>query len=154
MTTVVTVEGVLRKLTDGSRITSGIDLVASLAHDTDYSGLIFLTSGHAAEAEAWLDEQGISRDLVLGAREDRIDQLRKIRHEWGYPVDFVIEPDPAIARKLMEEGYTTLLFLHPAYSKPDWRPDHQFAVRPWDDLAQQVADHARLRAQDKRFGES
>lgn len=148
---VVTVEGVLRKLTDGSRITEGVELLHKLTADTGYSGLIFLTSKPAAETEEWLDLEGISRDLVLGAREDRAVQLRRIQHEWGYPIQMVIESDPAVAAELMREGYTTLLFLHPAYSKPEWRPDHEFAVTPWDLIRAQASSFAHLRETDTRL---
>lgn len=151
-TIVVTVEGVLRKLTDNSRITMAVDFLNRLTREgTGDINIIYLTSKPAADTEAWLDEQGLARDLVLGVREDRVDQLRKIRHEWGYPVSMVIEPDPSVAVDLMAEGYTTLLWLSPAYSNPEWRPDHEFAIKPWGEITRHASESARQRAADVRL---
>lgn len=134
-TIVVTVEGVLRKLTDGSRIHEGVELVQRLSGEgIGNNTIIHLTSGPASEAESWLDAHDIACDLVLGAREDRVLQLRRLRYEWGYPVMLVVEPDPDIAVDLMADGYTTMLFLHPEYAKPEWRPDHEHAMKTWDEI--------------------
>lgn len=130
-TIVVTVEGVLRKLTDGSRIHEGVELVGNLQYE---HSSVFLAHGDCGEAERWLEDTGISYDMVLGAREDRVLQLRRLRYEWGYPVMLVVEPDPDIAVDLMADGYTTMLFLHPEYAKPEWRPDHEHAMKTWDEI--------------------
>lgn len=130
-TIVVSIEGVLRKVTDGTRINEGCELLNELA---DRYTRVFLTSGSCVEAEDWLDGQGIGYDLVLGTREDRVEHLRTIRYGYGYPVSLVVEPDPDLAIDIMAEGYTVLLFMHPAYAKPEWRPDHKDAVMSWDEL--------------------
>lgn len=154
-TIIVTVEGVLRKLTDGSRINEGVELVHRLSgEDIGNNTILYLTSGPAAETEAWLDEHDLARDMVFGAREDRVMQLRRIRHEWGYPISMVIEPDPDTAADLMAAGHTVLLFMHPAYSRPEWRPDHKFTVTSWDEI-RSLAKENKSRAIDDvhAFGE-
>lgn len=153
-TIVVTVEGVLRKLTDGQRIDSGVRLVQSLLAETaGPSALVAFTSKPAALTEEFLDFIGTPAALVLTAREDRVMQLRKIRQEWGYAVDYVIEPDPAIANLLAADGQTVLLFMSPAYAQPEWRPDYRAEVSPWDTVKERVTADWVARAADKRMGE-
>jgi hypothetical protein len=154
LTIVVTVEGVLRKLTDGQRLDSGVRLVQSLLVETaGSSALVAFTSKPAAETEEFLNLLGIQAALVLTAREDRVMQLRKIRQEWGYAVDYVIEPDPAIANDLAADGQTVLLFLSPAYAQPEWRPDYKAEITPWDAVKERVTADWIARAADKRMGE-
>lgn len=153
-TIVVTVEGVLRKLTDGQRINEGVEFLLRLTNGYEAThpfNAVYLTAKPAKEVEEWLNSEDIGWDLVLGAQEDRVAQLRKIRYEWGYPVDFVIEPDPAIAANLTREGYTTLLFLHPHYAKAEWRPDHQFAARSFADIKAMHEQGLTQRMSDSRL---
>jgi hypothetical protein len=146
---VVTVDGVLRTLTDGKRINEGLELLQAL----DYANFefVFLTPKAQADTEDWLDQEGLGGGLVLGAREDRVAQLRKIRHEWGYPVDLVIEPDPAVAVELIREGHTVLLFAHPQYAKPDWRPDHKLGMTTWDEIVNLAHEDRTRRVTDVRM---
>lgn len=146
-TFVVTVEGVLRKLTDGQPIVVALGLLESLGQGNSF---IYLTEEAAKETEEWLDDRGLSHDLVLGRHEDRVLQLQKIRHEWGYPIDAVIEPDPAVAAKLVEAGYTVLGFFHPHYARSSWRPGSKFEVTPWDDVKASVIDDLRQAREDAR----
>ena len=44
-----------------------------------------------------------------------------------------------------------MVFVHSHYSHPAWRPDTDPGVRPWDDIARQVADQARMKAADARL---
>ena len=44
-----------------------------------------------------------------------------------------------------------MVFVHSQYSHPSWRPDTDPGVRPWDDIARQVADQARMKAADSRL---
>jgi hypothetical protein len=152
-TIVVTIEGVLRKLTDGSRISEGVNLLVQLTnmHDSQHPyNVVFLTHGDAASVEEWLDMCDLS-GLVLGAREDRVAQLRRIRHEWGYPIELVLEPDPAIAADLMANGYTTLLWLSPGYSHPEWRPDNEYSMRTWDEIKSSRKKDIHRRTTDVRL---
>jgi hypothetical protein len=147
-TFVVTVEGVLRKITDGKPINVMLQMLMLLREGNTF---IYLTEENATEVEEWLAIQGLPHDLVLGKNEDRVLQLRRIRHEWGYPIDVVIEPDPVIIAALINEGYTVLGCFHPAYARRQWRPDYKFEITPWEevkavvdrDIAQQRTDENR-----------
>jgi hypothetical protein len=142
---VVSAEGVLRKFTDGSPIREGIELVSNFTGDRD--SMIFLTGKSVEGEEDWLNLNGITRhDLILGKEGLRVQQLRRIQHEYGYTVDLVIEPDPSVCAELVANGYTTLGFFSPYFSNPEWRPDHSYSIRPWHDLAASIADTARQRA--------
>jgi hypothetical protein len=148
---VIVVEGVLRKLTDGTPIREGIELVANFTGERD--ALVFLTNGRwcsASSTEDWLQLQGLRADLVLKteAVHSRSEELHILRNNWSYHVDLVIEPDPDICADLVANGHTTLGFFHPHYSQAEWRPDFKPEVRPWAELSTQVANGAALRAQE------
>lgn len=150
MSVVITVEGVLRKNTDGQEIPLGVDWVRTLASLRD--GLrIFLTERDPADTEVWLAAKGITFDLVVRKTGDRLTQMRDLLFHWGYVVDYCVEPDPAIVVQLLREGYTVLGFFHPYYAKPEWRPDYDETVRPWDDLVRQAREDSTRHANDGRI---
>jgi hypothetical protein len=154
----ITVEGVLRKATGGSAVKEGVDLYYGLA---TRAKLVLLT-GERAEGntlEHWLRGEGMREhvaimwsDVVLRGQSpgaERLAELARARMS-GYVMELVIEPDPAVSRRLIIAGYNTLTFTHARYSVPAWRPDAKVAVRPWDELAAQVERESYLRVNDPR----
>jgi len=146
-TFVIPVEGVIRKVTDGQPIVQMVELISSFAGENTF---IYLTDEAANDTADWLNLHGLGHTLVLGRDADRLMQLRRIQHEWGYNVDFVIEPDPEVVAKLVEHGYPVLAFFHPYYSKREWRPDYKFEVTPWDDIKEGIVKQQAMRANDSR----
>ena len=98
----------------------------------------------------WLDLHGcVQHDFIEwspGGME-AANHLRRL----GYDIDLVVEPDPSAAAGLIGAGFNTMVFVHSQYSHPAWRPDTDPGVRPWDDIAKQVADQARMKAADSRL---
>lgn len=144
---VVTIEGVMRKVTDGTPITEGIEFIRALTGERD--SIVFLTeSEDTKDAEDFLDRQDIRHDFILGRAVERPAQLHAIRHQWGYGIDIVIEPDPAICAELVGEGFLVLGWFHPYYARAEWRPGYQPAIRAWADLVQQSEADAIAAARD------
>ena len=76
----------------------------------------------------------------------RLTQLNRLRRTG--PVTFMVEPDPEIAAALMAQGVPTLLYLHPQFTVPSWRPDFSGRLRPWDDLVAETERQESLRADE------
>lgn len=76
----------------------------------------------------------------------RMAQLNRLRRNG--PVSFVVEPDPKVAAALLAEGVPTLLYLHPQYTVPSWRPDFAGRLRRWDDLVTETERQVSLRADE------
>lgn len=147
------INGVLRKAVSGVPLTAGTLLYHALAPVT---GLILLADAPegnwqaTSEMQDWLLINGFSQhaDIAPGGG-TRIAQVNQLRAR-GYSLEFIIEPDPENAHKLIREGYSCLNFIHAQYSVPSWRPDYESDLRPWDDLAASVAHQARMKALDEK----
>ncbi len=150
-TSLIVVDGVLRKLIGASPIPEGIRLYQSLAST---GRIILLGDGRADNrVDDWLELNGVvQHDFVWWKppHHGRVEQVNYLRRD-GYDIDLVVEPDPAAAAGLIGAGFNTMVFVHSQYSHPAWRPDTDPGVRPWDDIARQVADQARMKAADSRL---
>lgn len=81
---------------------------------------------------------------------------------WGIDFDkhiFLLQPNvvslfvsasPIECAEMMHKGFTSLLFAHPSYMRPEFRPDHKAEPRPWDAIEQESRAQALLRAQEER----
>lgn len=155
-TTVIVVEGVLRQNVGDGVIRQG----QHLYHGLKETSKIALVSNHldTENVERWLSLNGFTDhpyffgaqvDDPWGAAGTRMRQLTRLR-EGGNFVELVIEPNPEITASLMAEGVSTLTFLHPKYTRPEFRPDHSGEPVPWDSLVAEVERQESLRALDKR----
>jgi hypothetical protein len=154
----ITVEGVLRKMTGGSAIKEGVDLYYGLATRAK----IVLLTGEQEQGNTldhWLRSEGMKEhvkvfwsDVVLQGQSSGGERLAELAAAMtsGYDIEFAIEPDPAVSKRLIIAGYNVLTFTHAEYSVPAWRPDAKVTVRPWDELAEQVDREAYLRMNDPR----
>ena len=143
----IAIEGVLRKMVGGQPIPEGRRLYVSLAN----TGRIILVEddGFGGNQE-WLELNGfVQHDFTVYGSD--VEMLANRLRREGYDVDLVIVPDPVEAQQLISSGINTMLFTHAQYSHPEWRPDTDSGVRPWDDITKQVADLARAKAKDARL---
>ena len=96
------------------------------------------------KADHWLRQQRINNydDLVDIADVPAPGDNPKLRHvEWVNslgPVDFVVTSDPELTVKLLEKGFTTLVFLNPTYIREEFRPDSRQGVRSWTDIVTEI----------------
>lgn len=151
------VEGILMKPVASTIIPLGAQLYNAFRS----TGQVLLISNETPVPvlENWLWMEGLSGwaeifppDEImraLPAPEYRLWQANQIRKK-GYAVDLIVEPDPSACALLLSNGYSVLNFLHALYALPAWRPDYEYQVKPWDELSQQVATLAAMRAADKR----
>lgn len=161
-TAVIAVEGVLRKLEGDSPIVAGVTLYAAL---TASFNVVLLsldpeTDRTREHLDRFLAMNGMNKHQhivytnetmlkIHGGVDERIRQVSTLRMS-GFVVDLVVEAHPGKAAALFNAGYTVLNFMHPQYSRPEWRPDAPEQGQDWAVLRERVEREAFIRAQDDR----
>jgi hypothetical protein len=152
----ITIEGVLQKMVSSAPIPVGIQLYHGLAETFQ---VLLITDSDKKETDYWLRLENLNKhgvvsyaDPVLMSYPVEVRRERQIKafSARGFIVDLVIDPDPAICRSLLLAGYTVLPFIHHLYSYPEWRPDFEGEVRPWDRFEEEIAREMQLRNSDTR----
>lgn len=149
-TALVAIDGVLRKLMGGTPIPEGIRLYQALCATGQ---VVLLSHDGTPQTTDWLELNGcISHSFVRICPLDftLANQANQLRRE-GYDVDLVVVPVPQEATTLINAGFNSLLFTHSQYSHPDWRPDARRGVEPWQDIIDETARLAKLKAADERL---
>lgn len=154
---VICVEGVLQKNVSYAPIPTGIALYHSLA--SVFNVLLVSDSTHK-ELDYWLALEGLNRHSAVECNEGLrtfMDEDQRKLHEVNalrirrYSIDLVVDPNPASSALLLVNGYSVLTFTHSSYALPQWRPDYQEVVKPWEELEKHVTLMAQLRAVDERL---
>jgi hypothetical protein len=142
-TYVMVVDGVLRKPATNAVIESGQALYWSLAE----TGRLALLCGDDKDKVDWfLRTNGFTKHVYLipedptasptaGGR--RMQQIRELRRGQAN-IAFVVEPDPTIALDLYNESVPVMIYLHPTYTQPAFRPGYKSLAKPWEDLISEV----------------
>lgn len=76
-----------------------------------------------------------------------IEVLRKHR------VAFSIETDPNLAARMLHNGIPTLLLSNPFYDRPEFRPDAEKNVTPWESIVAELDSQRALLAKDSRIAD-
>jgi hypothetical protein len=152
----IVVEGVLRQPNDSSSIISGLLLYKSLVKDHRVS-LIF-DSSNKEKIQYWLltnsltDHVGeiywedVDSDDVKIRRIAQVGRLRK-----NGPLSMVIESDMDAATALFNAGIPTMMYLHPIYAHPEFRPGNSKGPTPWNELLAEKIRQQEARATDTRL---
>lgn len=145
----ITVEGILMKPVSNSPMKSGL----LLYHGLSAVATVILLTDYVEDnvLDNWLLLNGLaSHAQVIYHGQSRVMQVNKLRQQ-GYALELIFEPDPAVVAELIKEGYSCCNFIHAQYAVPSWRPDYESRVRPWDEIAEQVAYQAYMKAKDGRL---
>lgn len=155
----ITLDGVMRRITDQSVPNpNGLMIFEGLKQ---FGRVTFLADGFTrdlAPIEHFLKLHRITGHVGIDVSvlsdggsivDRRLVQIGRMRRNG--PISLVIEPDPKIAAGLLADGVPTLLYLHPQYSVPSWRPDHDGAPRRWDDLVAETDRQNNLRAEEDQM---
>lgn len=140
----ITLDGVLRKPLDVEAQDFGAGLLfASLVENFR---VVVLGTEDTEKDEHFLMVNGLVRYVKIeplrpsdgeGVAEQKRRQVARLRRE-GFNFDFVVVPDPDLARDLYEDGVPVLVYLHPQFSSRSSRPDHEPGLTPWNELAAEV----------------
>jgi hypothetical protein len=140
-------------------ITEGMTLVSALS--TAYNVAVAAATTEGDEIVTWMKDHGMGQYFSyavprrLGQPEDRADRfVAQVDHlrSCGFSIGLVVDSDPASIGQLLVKGYKGLVFTHPDYARPEWRPDDPAGRRSWADIAEEVERQARLKADDPRVG--
>lgn len=137
----------------------GIRLLAALSGS--YKAVLATDEANAEHVEHWLKQQGLSDFygilLVRRPVEAELDHtaLRMAQFDFvrslGFSLDMVIDSDPGVVRQVMMRGGVGLLFAHPQYLRPEFRPDSERGLKAWNEIEQEVEQQALLKSGDVRL---
>lgn len=151
---VISLEGVLRAEGTGAPITAGVALYRALsAVYTTAVSTVVGPSQPVEELAAWMTKAGLQEHQYAYASVPEVSrtvQLDLIRGQ-GNSVALWVDSDPLTVTELSRRGVPALLFLHPAYARPEHRPDYEGDVTPWDELVGHINDSWVIRAKDTRL---
>lgn len=150
MTYVITLHGVLQQ-PNGAPNPQGIALYGAFVD----IGRVAVLGGLNREKDEWFlgthnltDHVDYVPELVEKSPTElgrRLAQIGTLRGK-GTRVEIVVEPDPEVITALHEQGVPTLMYLHPAFSQPAFRPDYESVARPWATLVETVQYQEALKA--------
>lgn len=106
------------------------------------------------DAERWMKTSNfgeIAETLdysYISAVEDKDFALVQYCRSQG-KVELVITADVELAERLLADGLHVLLFLHPMYMRPEFRPDGR-GRRAWDAITEELDKQQKLYEEDRR----
>lgn len=144
-TVAVMIDGVLRKPLD----VEAQDFGATLLYQGLLQGFrVLVLGGYNTERDTqFMAINGMGKYIRIeplreeDAPEERdriVAQIKRLRAE-GFQFEFVVVPDPDLAKDLYRIGVPVLLYLHPHYSAEAFRPDFQGGIKPWAELSAEAA---------------
>lgn len=154
-TVVIELEGVLCKGAppNGAPVWAGMQTYHALA--TQFRVVVDSDHDDITDIEHWLKVNGLSRHTLTLLREPEDGLLSpaelRLAHleEWrahGFDISLWVTSSPVVAARLMEAGVTVLVFAHPKFLRPEYRPDHEASgPKPWDEIEDEVTKQLELR---------
>lgn len=144
------IDGVLRSHTRAP-IPQGMKLYKTLK---EYNQ-VFILCSHKEKDDRWLREQKINLvDDLIGPdipMSGEWLELRQVEHCRGRgPVEYVVTADPELAAKLLSNGVTTVMFLHPTYLDEKFRPDGREGRKSWQQIKEEIVRQQELYVSDPR----
>lgn len=138
--------GALRPIYEGLKVFHGLRSM--------YRVCLSSETEHPQRLIQWLDMNGVlatrydklltrmptDADRDLNAL--RIKHMLDLRSAWG--LSMVVVPEPVVALQALKEGLIALLFASPTHARPEWRPDHHKGIKPWMEIAGEVARRREL----------
>lgn len=150
MSVIVFLDGVLRHQLNKQPLTEGVALYRSFKEK--YT-VVVVGNEKKASTEHWLRSHKVDFDDILENSEtkhgkDSFAQCQHLRTK-GH-IEFVITADTVLAKQLLESGYNVLMFLHPIYLRPEFRPDAPEGVKPWAEIEKEYDRQLGLYMDDSR----
>lgn len=105
--------------------------------------LIIATDHDHAKAEHWLGMHRVNGYTSLQPLDGCLEDLRSM----SYDLDLYIDSSPARVAAGMHMGIAGLVFAHPQFARPEFRPDVKGEIREWG------AIEAEMEIQNKLAGE-
>jgi hypothetical protein len=154
-TVAIQIEGVLRKTVTRAPLDMGKRLYHALA--AEYNLVLVTEDADREQSKTWLAMEGFSKHAhvqfcTIGySPEYWLAAVKMLKLQYGYAIEYVIQPDPVTAELLIRKGFNSMLVTNAAYALPEWRPDSNVGVEKWDSMVAEVDRQRQLRAEDKRM---
>ena len=143
-------DGVLRTTNDAPIYES----IAILSAVKDSKKVTVLAKDRA-DADRWLKSTGVGKiDNIVDhshvtATEDKDFWMVEYCRAQG-KITMVFTSDTVLAEKLLENGVTTMLLLHPMYIRPEFRPDGR-GRKSWEAIVEEIDKQQEMYAEDERL---
>jgi hypothetical protein len=150
MSVIVFMDGVLRNQLNKQPILEGVVLYKSIK---EKNSIVVVGPDQRDKTEHWLRSHKIDFDDILENSsithgKDEFAQCQSLRSKGK--IEFVVTSNMELAKQLLEAGYNTLLFLHPLYLRPEFRPDAPEGVKPWSEIEKEYDRQLGLFIEDSR----
>lgn len=154
----IVVDGVMRSPNDVAPIIPGLLIYKSLVKTHRVS--LIIDSAAKEKVQYWLMVNGFTdhtneiyweADDPENVVERRVAQVGRLRKTG--PLSLIIEADMEVCTEMFNIGVPTLLFLHPQYAHPAFRPGSVTEVTPWATLYAEQIRQREARATDTRLKE-
>lgn len=151
MAIVMFVDGVLRNKLNNAPIYQGLALYRMFNEDVR----VVLLCDDRDKTNRWLLEHKINKlDDLIDHRvpgvvaNPELEQVKYCRSQGK--MELVVTANVELAKGLLEEGIDSLLFLHPNYLRPEFRPDGRQGMRSWAAIEEEIDKQIEMMKEDPR----
>ena len=149
MAVLLYVDGVLSN--KGVAIKDGLALYRTLQEKM----AVILLCDDKEKTDRWLKENKLMKtdNIVDSKVPGVVDDVKFRQAEWCRsqgPVEYVVTADVDLAKKLIEYGFRTLLFLDPVYLDHKFRPDTREGRKSWSEVQAELDKQQDMYLEDPR----
>lgn len=150
------VEGILKPYDDDYALPAGVRLYRALVET--HRVVLIIDTDKRKETEFWLQMHGLVGHAGViyndpGNPEDKVErrdwQIKQLKQH--APLNYLIESDPSVVERMLENGVPTFFYVHPEYIHADHRPGTKQELTSWDSLMSAVRREKELRVGDTRY---
>lgn len=152
MSIIVLFEGVISNPRNQAPITEGVLLYKTV---NELNRTIILAKDKK-RTDIWLKKNNMSKsmdDIVQISdsvvEEPRLASIKSLMSKGR--IEFVVTDDVDLAKTLVEMSVTVLVFVHPKYVKPEFRPDGRTGMKSWDAITEELDKQQGLLQEDHRI---
>ena len=116
---------------------------------------VILLCDDKEKTDRWLKENKLMKtdNIVDNKVPGVVDDVKFRQAEWCRsqgPVEYVVTADVDLAKKLIEYGFRTLLFLDPVYLDHKFRPDTREGRKSWSEVQAELDKQQDMYLEDPR----
>jgi len=150
MAVLMFIDGVLRT-SKNAPIQNGLQLYRTL----NETNRVLFMSADKEKDDHWLRQHKINKfDDIVGPDIPSYDgAYRQVEYVRGLgPVEMVVTPDPELAKALISDGITVLVFLNPVYTDDRYRPDSiKKGFKAWAEVVDEIERQQEAHNEDRRL---
>jgi hypothetical protein len=152
MSVIVLFEGVISNPRKQAPITEGVLLYKTI----NESNRTIILAKDRERTDIWLKKNNMAKnmdDIIQISdsvvEEPRLASIKSLMSKGR--VEFVVTDDVDLAKTLVEMSVTVLVFVHPKYVKPEFRPDGRTGMKSWDAITEELDKQQGLLQEDPRL---